>query len=244
MEEKIDAQYKFSQSQIGDIAPDKTVLIVVDMQNYQVKKDYSVYKAMNKVNPGILDYFVEEVEKKVTPHLQTLIDFCHEVGITVIYTKYSSFMRDGSDLPKTIKFLNEHAKNLLGEVAFPYISHPSSDIIDELKPQDRDLIIQKNTSGTFMSTRLDSFLRNMDIETVLVSGVVTNFCVHSTAREASDYGFQVIIVENCCAAWSREIHQATLRSFGLIYGYILPHEKVMKKIARSMKKDKKELTML
>ncbi|GAI94339.1 unnamed protein product, partial [marine sediment metagenome] len=110
--------------------------------------------------------------------------------------------------------------------------------ISELKPEDRDFILQKNTSGAFISTRLDSFLRNMDIETVLVSGVVTNYCVHSTAREAADYGFQVVIVEDCCAAWAPEFHQTTLKSFGMIYGFVLTHEKVIKKITRTMKKVK------
>ncbi|MBY9010228.1 MAG: cysteine hydrolase, partial [Candidatus Lokiarchaeota archaeon] len=210
MEEKIEAHYKFYQKQIIDIQPKKTALIVVDMQKYAVQKDFIPYKMMDTVTPGILDYFVSEVEQKVTPNLRKLINFCHEVGILVIYTKFSSFMPDGSDLSKKNKNLNKTTKSLLGDVAFPHISHPSSDIIDELKPEDRDFVLQKNTSGTFMSTRLDSFLRNMDIETVLVSGVVTNFCVESTAREAGDYGFQVVIVEDCCAAWSPEIHQATL----------------------------------
>ncbi len=81
----------------------------------------------------------------------------------------------------------------------------------------------------------------MEIETILITGVVTNFCVHSTAREAYDYGFQTIIVEDCCAAWSEDIHLSILKSFGLIYGCILPYEKVIKKISRSMKKAKKEL---
>ena len=243
MEEKIKSHYKFYQKQIKEIQPKKTTLIIVDMQKYQVQKDFIAYKAMNTVTPGILDYFVSEVEKKVTPNLRTLINFCHEVEIPVIYTKFSSFMPDGSDLSKSAKSLNKIAKNLLGDVAFPYISHPGSDIIDELKPEDRDFVLQKNTSGTFMSTRLDSFLRNMDIETVLVSGVVTNFCVESTAREAGDYGFQVVIVEDCCAAWSPEIHQATLKSFGLLRGFILTHEKVIKKITRTNKKIKEQVAV-
>ena len=243
MEEKIKSHYKFYQKQIKEIQPKKTTLIVVDMQKYQVQKDFIAYKAMNTVTPGILDYFVSEVEKKVTPNLRTLINFCHEVEIPIIYTKFSSFMPDGSDLSKSAKYLNKIAKNLLGDVAFPYISHPGSDIIDELKPEDRDLVLQKNTSGTFISTRLDSFLRNMNIETVLVSGVVTNFCVESTAREAGDYGFQVVIVEDCCAAWSPEIHQATLTSFGLLRGFILTHEKVIKKINRTNKKIKEQVAV-
>lgn len=235
MEEKIEAHYNFYQKQIRDIQPKKTALIVVDMQKYAVQKDFIAYKLMDTVTPGILDYFVSEVEQKVTPNLRKLINFCHEVGILVIYTKFSSFMPDGSDLSKKNKNINKITKNLLGDVAFPYISHPSSNIIDELKPEDRDFVIQKNTSGTFMSTRLDSFLKNMDIETVLVSGVVTNFCVESTAREAGDYGFQVVIVEDCCAAWSPEIHQATLKSFGLLRGFILTHEKVIKKLLKQIK---------
>ncbi|MHA2394220.1 MAG: cysteine hydrolase family protein [Promethearchaeota archaeon] len=243
MEEKINTFYKFSQGQMTDINPKTTALIVVDMQKYQVQKDYIAYRAMNKVIPGILDYFVQEVEEKAVPNLRKLINFCHEIGIPVIYTKYSSFMPDGSDFPKTVKSLNDIAKNLLGEVAFPYISHPSSDIIDDLKPEDRDFILQKNTSGTFISTRLDSFLKNMDVETILVSGVVTNFCVHSTAREASDYGFQVVIVEDCCAAWSQIIHQATLKSFGLMYGFVLQHDKVIKKISRTLKKTQEQVTV-
>ena len=187
---------------------------------------------MNKVTPGIFDYFVEEVEKKIIPNLRKLIDFCHESEIPVIYTKFSSFMPDGSDLTRGTKFLNDFCKNLVGEVAFPYIGHHSSDIIDELRPEVEDFVIQKNTSGTFISTRLDTFLKNMDIETVLVTGVVTNFCVYATAQQAADYGFQVVIVEDCCAAWSPEIHEATLKSFGLLTGFILTNRKVIKKISK------------
>lgn len=243
MEEKINNFYKFHQRLMNDIIPKQTVLIVVDMQKYQVQKDYAAFKAMNSVTPGIFDYFASEVENKVTPNLRKLIDFCHEAEIPVIYTKFSSFMPDGSDLTRGTKFLNDFSKNLVGEVAFPYISHHSSDIIDELKPEDEDFVIQKNTSGTFISTRLDSFLRNMDIETVLVTGVVTNFCVYATAREAADYGFQVVIVEDCCAAWSPEIHKAALKSFGLLTGYVLTHEKVMKKISKIMRKVKEEIAI-
>ncbi|MFX0060023.1 MAG: cysteine hydrolase family protein [Candidatus Hodarchaeota archaeon] len=237
MEEKINNYYKFAQGQINDIIPEKTALIVIDMQKYQVEKDFIIYKTMNKINPGILDYFISEVENKVIPNLQKLINYCHEYGIPVIYTKFSSFMPDGSDFSNTYKLLNNIAKKLSGDVAFPYIFHLSSDIIDKLKVEDRDIIIQKNTSGTFISTRLDSFLKNMNIETLLVTGVVTNFCVHSTAREASDYGFQVVIIEDCCAAWSPEIHQATLKSFGLMYGFVLKLEKLIKKMSKSIKKN-------
>ncbi|MFX0075214.1 MAG: hypothetical protein ACFE96_07220 [Candidatus Hermodarchaeota archaeon] len=103
MQDKIDSYYKFSQRQIKDIQAKKTVLIVIDMQKYQVQKDFTAYKAFNKITPGLLDYFISEVENKVIPNLQKLINFCHEVGTLVIYTKYSSYMPNGSDLPTTTK---------------------------------------------------------------------------------------------------------------------------------------------
>ena len=234
MQDKIKEFYKFRQRLMGDIIPKQTVLIVVDMQKYQVQRDYAALKAMNKVTPGITDYFEEEVENVVIPNLRKLINFCHKVEVSVIFTKFSSFMPDGSDLTKGAKFLNEFSKNLVGEASFPFIRHPSSEIIDELKPEDRDIIIQKNTSGTFMSTRLESILRNMGIETILITGVVTNFCVYATAQQASDYGFQSIIIENCCAAWSPEIHKNSLRSFGLLTGYVLSYEKAIKKLSKNV----------
>ena len=59
MEDKINSTYKFFQGQIGKIIPETTALIVVDMQKYQVEKDYIAFKSMNKIIPGILDYFVK-----------------------------------------------------------------------------------------------------------------------------------------------------------------------------------------
>jgi nicotinamidase-related amidase len=241
MEEKINTVYKVVQGLLGEIIPEETALIIVDMQKYQVKKGYATYNSLEKLASGVMDYFINEVERRVIPNIRDLIHFCHEVGITVIYTKFSSFMPDGSDFSRNIKTLNHTTKTLIGENGFPYILSPNSDIIDELKPEEEDFVLQKNTSGAFISTRLDSFLRNMGIETVLVSGVVTNFCVHSTAREAVDYGFQTVIVEDCCAAWSEEIHTSILKSFGLIYGYILPYKKLIRRVSRTMKKSVKEL---
>lgn len=240
--EKLEKYLQFRQDLMGKIDPKQTALLVIDMQKYQVEKGWPLYKAIEGVNPGILDYFVQEVDTKVIPNLQKLLKFCRELKIPVIYTKYSSFMPDGSDLPTPIKKLNEINKNFLGAIIFPYISNEASEIIEALKPNpETDWVLQKNTSGTFISTKLDHLLRNMGIRTVLVTGVVTHFCVESTAREASDYGFEVYIIDDCCAGWSPELHENSLKTFGLIYGFVLPFEKVIKKIQRNIKKDQKKV---
>ncbi len=224
---------------MGKIDPQKTALLVIDMQKYQVERGYPLFKAVDGINPGMLDYYVAEVENRVVPNLQKLLEFCHELKVPVIYTKYSSFMQDGSDLPRPIKQLNDLSKNFLGGVAFPHISVEDSEIIEALTPNPEvDWVLQKNTSGTFISTRLDSFLRNMGIETVLVAGVVTHFCVESTARDASDYGFAVYIIEDCCAGWSEQLHEVALRTFELTYGFVLSSEKVKKKLSKGVRKAK------
>jgi len=240
--EQFEKYLRFRHDQLEEIHPKKTALIIIDMQKYQVEKDWTVFKTLDRISPGILDYFVEEVEKKVVPNLKKLIDFCHMVKVPIIYTKYSSFMVDGSDLPEPLQKQNKLAKQFLGEVPYPHISHPSSEIIDALKPVEEDLVLQKNTSGTFISTRLDSFLRNMGVKTLLVAGVVTHFCVESTAREAADYGFQTIIIDDCCAGWTSELHKKTLQTFELLYGYILSHEEIIERISKKLKKLKPQST--
>jgi len=233
--ENVEKYLRLRRNFMGDIDPKKTVLLVIDMQKYQVEREWAVYKIMDTNSPGLLEYFVEEVQKKVVPNLQKLIQFCHEMKIPVIYTKFSSFMVDGSDLPKPIQTQNKMAKEFMGLVPYPHIADPSSEIIDDLKVEKEDVILQKNTSGVFISTRLDSYLKNMGVETVLVCGVVTNFCVESSAREAADYGFQVVMLDDCCAAWSPELQQAALKTFELLYGYVMSFEKVIKKLTRKMK---------
>jgi nicotinamidase-related amidase len=233
--ENVEKYLRLRRNFMGDIDPKKTVLLVIDMQKYQVEREWAVYKIMDANSPGLLEYFVEEVQKKVVPNLQKLIQFCHEMKIPVIYTKFSSFRVDGSDLPKPIQTQNKMAKEFMGLVPYPHIADPSSEIIDDLKVEKEDVILQKNTSGVFISTRLDSYLKNMGVETVLVCGVVTNFCVESSAREAADYGFQVVMLDDCCAAWSPELQQAALKTFELLYGYVMSFEKVIKKLTRKMK---------
>ncbi len=240
MEEIIEKYYKITQSRMGKIIPKKTALIIVDMQKYQVKKEFGAYKAANSITPGILDFFIEDVERKLIPNLRILINFCRKVEIPIIFTKFSSFMPDGSDLSRGKKGLNKLAQKITGEVIFPHVSYHGSDIIDELKPINGDFILQKNTSGTFTSTRLEYFLKNMGVETVLVTGVLTNFCVYATAREASDHGFGTFIVEDCCSSWSPEFHKSILKTFGTMFGFVLTHDKVIKKIVKVMEKSEKK----
>ena len=93
-------------------------------------------------------------------------------------------------------------------------------VIDELRPLPDELVVNKITAGGFVSTPLDVYLRDMEIEYLLVTGVATNACVESTARDASDRGYWTYLVEDACATFDPASHEATLRSFRAMSGRV------------------------
>ncbi len=72
-------------------------------------------------------------------------------------------------------------------------------------------MLNKTSSGPLNSTKLDQTLRNMGIETLIVTGLTTDVCVTQTARETADRGFQVIIAEDACTTLSEEMHRGALQ---------------------------------
>jgi nicotinamidase-related amidase len=213
-----------------DIDPQKSALLIIDMQEYQVRKEWAFYKFMNTLVPGLLDNFITQVSETTEPNIKRLVDFFRENHIKIIYTMFSSFNEDGSDLTRQLKIGNKMAKDSCGDVLIPYKDHPGSQIIDSIKPQAGDLVIIKNTSGVFTATNLELFLKNMGIEQLFVVGVVTNMCVEGSARIANEYGFDVFVIDDACAAWSAEIHKNTLRSFQMVFGYVMTTDETIKKI--------------
>jgi nicotinamidase-related amidase len=217
-----------------EIKPHKSALLIIDMQEYQVRKDWPLYRLMNESVPGILDYFVDQVSKVVEPNIKKLIDLFRENKMKIIYAMFSSFNKDGSDLARKIKEFNEIAKQQYGDVLFPHKDHAGSQIVNSLKPESEEMIVVKNTSGIFTATNLELFLQNMRVEQLFVVGVVTNICVEGSARTASELGFDVFIIEDACAAWSPEVHNNTLVSFEMMFGSVLTTDQAIKKIKENL----------
>jgi nicotinamidase-related amidase len=233
-EELIEKWLEIKKSMAPDIDPKQSALLIIDMQEYQVRKDWAFYKFMDNMVPGIFDYFVTQVSNVTEPNITRLIDFFREKKIKIIYTMFSSFNKDGSDLTRQLKMGNEMARGICGDVLIPHKDHPSSQIIDSIKPQDEDLVIIKNTSGVFTATNLELYLKNMQIEQLFVVGVVTNMCVEGSARIANEYGFDVFLIDDACAAWSPETHKNTLRSFQMVFGYVMTTEEAIQKIKEKL----------
>jgi nicotinamidase-related amidase len=100
---------------------------------------------------------------------------------------------------------------------------PGHDIIADLYPQEGEPVIDKPGKGAFYATDLHNILRNRDIETLIVCGVTTEVCVHTTVREANDRGYRCIVPGDCCASYFPEFHQVGLKMIaaqGAIFGWV------------------------
>ena len=100
-------------------------------------------------------------------------------------------------------------------------------MIAALAPVAGELVLDKNTSSAFNSTGLEWLLRNMDVETLVIAGMATDMCVETTARDAADRGFNVIVVEDATATFFEHHHRAALSGFARVFGQVWETERVL-----------------
>ena len=108
------------------------------------------------------------------------------------------------------------------------------DIIAELAPAGGEPVIDKPGKGAFYQTDLDLMLRNRGISTLLVAGVTTEVCVHTSVREANDRGYRCIVIADACASYFDEFHSVGLRMIsaqGGIFGWVAPSSSVLDAMA-------------
>ena len=102
---------------------------------------------------------------------------------------------------------------------------PGHDIIPELYPKAGEPVIDKPGKGAFYQTDLELMLKNRGIETLLVCGVTTEVCVHTTVREANDRGFDCLVLEDRTGSYFPEFHTAgiaMIKAQGGIFGWVAP----------------------
>jgi nicotinamidase-related amidase len=88
-----------------------------------------------------------------------------------------------------------------------------AEVVDDLKPEPADIVLPKRRFGAFFKTDLDQTLRTLGIDTIVVTGITTEFCVLMTALEGLCHDFSVIILENCAASRSKELRQGCLNLY-------------------------------
>ena len=209
------------------LAPRKSAFIPIDLQYGSACRTTGLGRLLKEQGKEELGkYRFERIEHLVVPNVQKLLAFFREHKLRIIYVTIGSMLPDYSDiLPHKIRFTK--AKNIrLGE--------REHEILDEIKPLPGELVINKTTTGAFNSSPIDSVLRAMGIEYCLFAGVSTHMCVETTARDASDRGYNSVLVDDACGANKEEFHNNALLIFQRGFGRVLSTEEVIKELEQNL----------
>ncbi|MBA1334068.1 MAG: Amidases related to nicotinamidase [Firmicutes bacterium] len=208
----------------------KTALLIVDMQNEFVLRDYGealAFKQRGEWERWIP--FHDRLDDVVIPNTKKLLDFFRKNGLEVTYGRIACLKKDGKDRCLVQK------KPGWNEMLLPVESY-GAQIIDELKPMPDEIVVNKTTDSVLTGTNYAQLIRNMGIETVIVTGIVTDQCVSSTVRSLADEGFEVIVVEDCCAAATQELHDAELTIINIIYCNVMSTDEVIELLKKGIEK--------
>ena len=203
-----------------EFEPKSTALIIVDMQYATGSR----YEGLGKLlieqgKSDLVKYRFDRIENVVMPTIQGLLSFFRENQLAVIYLTMGARLKDFHDTLPHLRALFQSSNN--------YVGSREHSIIDDIKPQQGELVIHKTTVGAFSSTNLDSVLWSMGIKGLLFTGVSTNMCVETTARDAADKGFRCALIEDGCGASAQRYHDATMETFQRLFGKVKTSKEII-----------------
>jgi biuret amidohydrolase len=194
--------------------PATTALLVIDVQNtYLAPKDTPEETA--RWQP-----FYDRMRQTVIPNIARLTTECRQRGVEVIFARIACLKRDGRDRSLSQK-----------KPGFNYLllpkDIPEGQIVEELAPHEDDITILKTTDSALTGTNLRLLLHNMGIKDVICVGIFTDQCVSSTVRSLADESFAVVVVDDCCAAATMEMHRHELEIINMIYCHVVQLDEVV-----------------
>jgi nicotinamidase-related amidase len=194
--------------------PATTALLVIDIQNTYLE-DKDTPEETARWQP-----FYCRMRQTVIPNTAKLIAECRKRGIEVIFARIACLKNDGRDRSLSQK-----------KPGFNYLllpkDRPDGQIVPELAPQGDEIVMLKTTDSALTGTNLRLILHNMGIKDVICAGIFTDQCVSSTVRSLADESYGVVVVEDCCAAATDELHRHELEVINMIYCHVVQLDEVL-----------------
>lgn len=218
-----------------DIVSEGTTLLVVDMQYSSVHPDYGLSRLIRMNYPEIANYYLPRVTNLVIPNIRRLLDLFRHNRLQVVYLTLGAESPDGRDMAALIK-QRQDQRRAKGEATTTFTEGTlEHSVIDELRPEGDELVLNKTSYGGFNSTGLDYILRHMGIRSLVIVGVGTDICVETTARDAADRGYNCVLVEDACATFDLVSHEATLRTFAKVFGMVKSTDEVVSELSARLR---------
>ncbi len=219
-----------------ELQPRKTALVVVDVQYCNCSRQHGYGRRLSEQSPeevrkagfepsGLL-YRYDRIEKVVLPNLQKLLGFFREHKLKVVYVTIGSETEDFSDMPLFARNTMAWANNRIG--------CREHEILDEVKPLQGEYLVNKTTHGAFSSSGIDSLLRTIGAEYLVICGVSTEFCPGTTARQAAEKGYHVVMVEDCCAGLAEAWHRGWMVQFQMLFGRVSAMDDVIAELRHKL----------
>jgi len=205
----------YSENPSFEVKPERTALLVIDMQDEFVKPHWTP--------------FWVPAATRIVKRVKRLVDYCRRKNIPVIFTAFAethSFL----DRPRTGAFMPNRYK---GKVPDDSSYFRDGRIWRELSPREGEVVIHKPSYGSFYDTPLESILKNLGRDTVIICGTLTNFCCGTTARQAYERGFKVIVGSDVTATDDPELQEAELKTLRKGFAMVAPSARIIKVLERN-----------
>jgi isochorismate hydrolase len=163
--------------------------------------------------------FFGSIAAPVISNVKRIIDSCRERDLKIIYTRHGhkDLSVDGGMLAE---WWDTHAQ----------YGTPEWEIIKEVSPREKDVLIDKNRYSAFFNTDLDRILKEAGVEQVIITGVMTNCCCETTARDAFMHDYRVFFISDATATATEELHLCSLKNLDFAFAHVMDTARILELI--------------